>query len=113
MTIDEAMEVLYTMEEMYPKFKLTERKAKILVPNLKKMNFRKVMENLGEHVMHHPYPPQLSEIAAYEEEEVEEEEESPLAEIERWKEEAKKVTPEMKLEFQEQLEQLLREKGWN
>ena len=109
MTTDEAMEVLYTIHEMYPKFNLTERKAKLLVPNLKKMNFRGVMKKLGEHVMHHPYPPRLNEIAVYEANEGKEE--SHFTEIEQWEEEARKVTPEMRRRFREQFEKLCQKEG--
>ena len=110
MTTDEALEILKTINEMYPKFNLTKRKATILVPSLKQMDYTGVLKNLSAHVMHNLYPPILSEIAAYPQEN---KKDSPLTEIEKWEEEAKKVTPEMKQHFQSKFEKLLREKGWD
>lgn len=110
MTTDEALEILKTINEMYPKFNLTKRKAKILIPSLKQMDYTGVLKNLSTHVMHQLYPPMLSEIAAYP---PVTEKDSSLAEIEKWEEEAKKVTPEMKQHFEKQFEKLLQEKGWN
>ncbi|MCG5105181.1 hypothetical protein [Oceanobacillus alkalisoli] len=110
MTTDEAMEILNMINEMYPKFNLTKRKAKILIPSLKQMDYTGVLKNLSAHVMHQLYPPMLSEIAAYRQEN---KKDSSLTEIEKWEEEAKQVTPEMKKHFQSKFEKLLQQKGWN
>lgn len=106
MTTDQALEILRTIDEMYPKFKLTKRKAQILIPNLKHMDYTGVMKNLSDHIIHVPYPPLISEIAAYPKEA-----DTSLLEIAKWQEEAKQVTPEVKERFREQLEKLFREKG--
>lgn len=103
---EEALEVLQTINEMYPRFDLTKRKAKMLVPNLKQMDYQGVMKNLSAYIMEHPYPPMLSEIAAYQDVE-----ESHLEEMEKWQEEAKKVSPKVKEQFREQFEQLIKAKG--
>lgn len=106
MTTDEALEVLRTIDEMYPRFNLTKRKAAILIPILKEMDYTGVMKNLAEHVMHHLYPPMLSEIAAYEETPAE-----PLAEVEVWQEEADGITEELKQQLLKEVQGLLQEKG--
>ncbi|PAV27781.1 hypothetical protein CIL05_20090 [Virgibacillus profundi] len=103
---EEALEVLRTINEMYPRFNLTKRKAKVLVPNLMQMDYQGVMKNLSAYIMEHPYPPMLSEIAAYLDVE-----DSHLEEMEKWQEEAKKVSPKVKEQFQEQFEQLIKAKG--
>jgi hypothetical protein len=105
MTKEEALEILKTINEMYPRFNLTKRKAMLLIPNLQKMDYDGVMENLSAFVMDNPYPPMLSEIAAYAEDG-----DSALAEMETWQEEAKKVSPEVKERFREQFEQLVKQK---
>ncbi|OZU87642.1 hypothetical protein CIL03_16270 [Virgibacillus indicus] len=102
---EEALEVLQTINEMYPRFDLTKRKAKMLVPNLKQMDYQGVMKNLSAYIMEHPYPPMLSEIAAYGDEE-----ESHLEEMAKWQEEAKKVSPLLKEQFRQQFEQFIKGK---
>lgn len=106
MTKQEALEVLKTINEMYPRFELTKRKAVILIPNLKKMDYKGVMKNLSAFVMENPYPPLISEIAAYPDDEA-----SALEEIEQWKEEAKKVSPEMKERFKHEFQKLVEKMG--
>lgn len=101
----EALEVLQTINEMYPRFNLTKRKAKVLVPNLIQMDYQGVMKNLSAYVLEHPYPPMLSEIAAYQDIE-----ESHLEEMEKWREEAKNVSPKVKEQFREQFEQFIKAK---
>ena len=102
----EAIEVLKTINEMYPRFNLTKRKAAMLLPNLKKMDYKGVMKNLSVFVMESPYPPLLSEIAAYPDEE-----ESHLEEMEKWQEEAKQVSPEVKEQFREEFEKFVQKKA--
>lgn len=104
MTKEEAIEVLKTINEMYPKFNLTKRKAMVLLPNLKAMDYDGVMLKLSFHVMDHPYPPTLNEIASYPAEE-----NSALQEVGQWMEEAKEVSPEVKDAFQEQFKQLVQQ----
>ena len=106
MTKEEAIEVLKTINEMYPRFNLTKRKAVMLIPNLKKMDYQGVMKNLSVFVMESPYPPILSEIAAYPDDE-----DSHLDEKEKWQEEAKKVSPEMKAQFREAFQKFLETKA--
>ena len=106
MTKEEAIDVLKTINEMYPRFNLTKRKAVMLIPNLKNMDYKGVLKNLSVFVMESPYPPMLSEIAAYPEDE-----DSHLDEKENWREEAKKVSPEMKKQFREAFQKFVEEKA--
>lgn len=105
MTNQEALDVLKAINEMYPRFNLTKRKATLLIPNLKKMDYKGVMKNLSAFVMENPYPPLLSEIAAYPDDE-----ESALEIMEEWQEEAKKVNPEVKERFRQEMRQFLEQK---
>ncbi|UOR11387.1 hypothetical protein [Halobacillus amylolyticus] len=62
----EAVEVLKTISELYPtKFEMTERKARVLVPELLKMDYSAVMSRLANYAIGHPFPPTISEIAVY------------------------------------------------
>lgn len=105
MTNQEALDVLKTINEMYPRFNLTKRKAALLIPNLKPMDYDGVMANLSAYVMDHPYPPLLSEIAAYPDEG-----EANFEKIERWREEAEKVPQEVKDHFMKEMQELLERK---
>lgn len=105
MTKEEALEILKTINEMYPRFNLTKRKAMLLIPNLQNMDYPGVMNNLSAFVMDNPYPPMLSEIAAYADEG-----DTALTEVKAWQEEAKKVPPEVKERFRKQFEQLVGQK---
>ncbi|RDW19675.1 hypothetical protein [Oceanobacillus chungangensis] len=102
----EAIEVLKTINEMYPKFNLTKRKAAMLLPNLKEMDYPGVMRNLSLFIMQNPYPPMLSEIAAYPEVE-----DSHIEEMMKWHEEAEKVPPEVKKQFLEEFDKLVQKKA--
>src|SRR5699024_1665631 len=105
MTNQEALEVLKTINEMYPRFNLTKRKAAMLIPNLKPMDYDGVMANLSAYVMDSPYPPLLSEIAAYPDEG-----ESMLEKMEEWQAEAEKVPQEVKDNFRKEMQRLLQQK---
>jgi len=105
MTNQEALDILKAINEMYPRFNLTKRKATLLIPNLKKMDYKGVMKNLSAFVMDNPYPPLLNEIAAYPDEE-----ESSVTEMDTWQEEAKKVSPAVKERFREDMQKLLEQK---
>ncbi|RDW17500.1 hypothetical protein CWR48_13320 [Oceanobacillus arenosus] len=102
----EAIEVLKTINEMYPKFNLTKRKAAMLLPNLKEMDYPGVMRNLSLFIMQSPYPPMLSEIAAYPEVA-----DSHIEEMLKWHEEAEKVPPELKKQLLEAFEKLVEKKA--
>ncbi|MCL7748811.1 replicative helicase loader/inhibitor [Halalkalibacter alkaliphilus] len=65
MTNEEAAEVLLTIHEVYPSYEITERKIKILVPALLKMDLAGVMKRLNEYIMTNPWPPTISDIASY------------------------------------------------
>lgn len=65
MNRDEATEVLLTIHEIYPKFDLTERKLRVLIPTLLPMNYNGVMKKLNDHIVANPFPPTISEIAVY------------------------------------------------
>src|SRR5699024_1477624 len=105
MTNQEALDILKAINEMYPRFNLTKRKATLLIPNLKKMDYKGVMKNLSAFVMDNPYPPLLNEIGAYTDEE-----EASVTEMDRWQEEAKKVSPAVKERFRKDMQKLLEQK---
>ncbi|MRG87620.1 hypothetical protein [Salinibacillus xinjiangensis] len=47
MTYEEAVQILESITELYPKFTITEQKAQLLIPMLTKMNYRQVMAACG------------------------------------------------------------------
>lgn len=102
----EALEVLKTIAELYPRFELTERKAAILIPGLLKMDYKKVMKNLEKHVTEYAYPPTLAEIAAYPSEKNE-----ALERIEKYEREAREnpPTPEQRRMYAESMKRLFKE----
>jgi len=105
MNRNEAIDVLETIRDIYPKFNVTERKAKILLPQLTPMDYGLVMEKLSAYVAANPFPPTIAEIAAYPPEENEY-----LDRISKWREEAAQVPDGVKQSFHEQMVKLLKEK---
>lgn len=103
MTKDEALEILQNIQEMYPSFGLTKRKAIILIPNMLEMEYSGVMKNLSTYAMKYPNPPMLDTIAAYPREEDE-----ALKKIKQWNEEAKKVPQHVRDEFAVKFKALLK-----
>ncbi|RLL43914.1 hypothetical protein D8M04_13500 [Oceanobacillus piezotolerans] len=100
----EAVEILETISEFYPTFELTKRKAKVLISHLLLMDYEGVKNNLIIYIAKSPYAPKLSDIAVYPPE--------PNMHLEKWKkweEEAKKVPEEVKQNFREQFDKLLKE----
>lgn len=103
---DQALEILRTINELYPRFELTERKIKALLPQLEKMDYDRVVTRLNEYMVSNPFPPTLADIAAYAPKENEH-----LKKMEHWKAEAAKVPEEKKQEFRNKLQQLIKDKG--
>lgn len=95
MTKEEAVEILQTIQEMYPDFGLTKRKAIVLIPNMLDMDFKGVMQNLSIYAMKFPNPPYLQSIAAYPKEE-----DKTLQQVQQWQEEAKLVPQEVRDAFE-------------
>lgn len=107
MTYEEAIEVLETISELYPnKFELTERKARILIPKLKEMDVTRVLERLADFAAEHPFPPTISEIAAYPPEKNEH-----LGKMKEWEKEAANVPEDLKHQFRDKLNELVKEKS--
>ncbi|WP_156289856.1 hypothetical protein [Oceanobacillus salinisoli] len=102
MTKEEAFDVLDAIQEFYPSVKLGERKIRVFIPQLLKMDYEGVISNLNAHVISHQYAPTLTEIAAYPVEP-----NGHLEELRAWQEEAAKVPEETKRRFQEALTKLV------
>lgn len=105
MNQNQAVDVLESIDEIYPKFELTEKKVKILLPKLMEMDYDRVMKRLADHAAEKPFPPTLAEIAAYAPAKNEH-----LEKMKRWEEEASKVSPEKKARVAAELQELLRSK---
>lgn len=106
MTHDKAISVLETIEDVYPSFSLTKRKANLLIPLLKQMDYDGVMAKLSAFVLHHKFPPTISEIAVYPKKENEH-----IKQRDQWKKAADNVSPEIKKRFQDAMRELVTEKG--
>ena|SRR5699024_5494454 len=106
MTHEEAVSVLETIEEVYPSFSLSKRKANLLIPPLKQMDYDGVMARLSEFIVHHKFAPTIAEIAVYPKKENEH-----LKQRDQWKKAADNVSPEIKKRFQDAMRKLVTEKG--
>jgi len=106
MNRNQALEILQMINEIYPKFNLTERKVEIMLPELEKMDYERVKTRFSEYMTTSPFPPTLADLAAYAPEE-----NKTLKQMEQWRKEAEKVPAEVKLQFREKMQQLIREKG--
>lgn len=102
----EAIQVLETIRDIYPKYEVSKKKAQMLIPQLKQMDHELVMERLSAHLATCPYPPTITEIAAYPAESNDH-----LEEIKRWRTEASKVPNEIKQVFHQQMIKLIEEKA--
>lgn len=103
---NQAIEILETINELYPRFELTERKIEIMVPQLEKMDYPRVMARLNEHIVNNSFPPTLAEIAAYAPPKNE-----TLEKMKQWKKEAAEVPLEVKEKFREEMKKLFEEKN--
>ncbi|MCA1021817.1 hypothetical protein [Halobacillus litoralis] len=102
----QAVEVLETIHELYPRnFDVTDKKMELFIPQLKKMDYKGVMRKLSDFATKHPYPPTLAEIAVYPPQKNE-----ALEKMRRWEEEAKQVPEETKQAFRKKLNQLIEAK---
>jgi len=105
MNRQEAIHVLETIKNVYPKYDITKEKAKMLIPKLLSMHYPCVLERLAQHVAKHPYPPTISEIAVYETKR-----NTQLETLKKWREEAAHVPVELKETFHKQMLHVIREK---
>lgn len=106
MTHEEALDVLETISELYPHFELTKKKAQLLLPQLKKMDYKRVIDKLAAYVSTNPFPPTIADIAAYPPSNNDH-----LEKMKEWQREASKVPIETKRRFQEHIRQLMKEKS--
>ncbi len=103
---NQALEILRTINDVYPRFDLTDRKIKALLPQLERMDYERVMAKFSNYMISSPYPPTLADIAAYAPKE-----NKHLEKMKAWEEEAAKVPDETKRQFREKLKQLVMEKN--
>lgn len=106
MTHNEAVSVLEAIEEVYPSFSLSKKKAQILIPALKQMDYDGVMARLSEFVMNHKYAPTISEIAVYPKRKNDH-----IEQRHKWRKAADNVSPDIKKRFHDSLRKLVIEKG--
>lgn len=61
----EVIHILTIIESVYPQFKINDEMVLMWLKLLKEMDFNLVMERLTAHMTKHPFPPVISEIAAF------------------------------------------------
>ncbi|MCA0970828.1 hypothetical protein LCM20_09520 [Halobacillus litoralis] len=106
MNKNEAIEVLETITELYPrKFEITERVAKMLIPKLLEMDYSGVMNKLSDFAVKSPFPPTIAEIAVYEPEA-----NKHLDQMKAWEAEAADVSDEVRSIFLKKLNALAKGK---
>lgn len=106
MNREQALEILEMIDEVYPQFELTERKVEIMLPELEKMDYKRVKARFSEYMTQNPFPPTLAEISAYAPPE-----NKALEKMERWQREAEQVPDEVKQRFRQKMQQLIQEKS--
>lgn len=99
----EAINVLKTIKEIYPKYDICKKKASILIQELLPMDYSLVLGRLAKHVATHPFPPTISEIAAYSEQR-----DDQINKLKKWRQEAEEVPPELREPFYQQMLELMR-----
>ncbi|SES62096.1 Loader and inhibitor of phage G40P [Oceanobacillus limi] len=106
MNRQEAIDILETIKELYPKFEVTKRKVKMLIPQLEQMEYRLVMDKLAAYVAKSPFAPTIADIAAFPPKE-----NAYLDKMNKWQKEAAAVPEDMKLRFRNELIRLVKEKA--
>lgn len=102
----EAIHVLETIKDVYPRYDISKKKAGILIKELVLMDYTRVMEKMSKHVATHPYPPTIREIAGYSEKHNED-----LTRLKEWREQVQDVPLDFKQVFHEQMRQLIKDKS--
>ncbi|CAM3778573.1 replicative helicase loader/inhibitor [Alkalicoccus chagannorensis] len=100
----QAVAVIDTIMQLYPRAEFTEKKIEILIAALQKMDYKGVMKNLEAYVAEKPYPPTVAEIASYPPEPNEH-----FKKQQEWEREAAKVPQEKKEEFRRKMKQAIRQ----
>ncbi|MBP2242913.1 hypothetical protein J2Z40_003495 [Cytobacillus eiseniae] len=78
----EVIQVLATIESVYPQFKISDETVLMWLKVSKEMDYKLVMEKLSAHIASNRFPPVLAEIAAFRETD------NPfLQQIKRWEQE--------------------------
>lgn len=98
---DQVVELFRLIKSFYPNFEVSSEKVDAWHRIMKKMDFDRVVAKLEQHAAEKPFPPTIAEIAAYAPEE-----NKHLEQIQKWREEAAKVSPEVKERFRKELERL-------
>ncbi|WP_102272190.1 replicative helicase loader/inhibitor [Cytobacillus massiliigabonensis] len=65
----EVIQVLATIESVYPQFKISDEMVLMWLSVSKRMDFKLVMQKLAAYIAKHPFPPVLAEIAVFQEKE--------------------------------------------
>ncbi|WP_138416622.1 hypothetical protein [Aquibacillus sediminis] len=104
MTYEEAVEILETIHEVYPNFTISERKVRILIPQLKQMDYQGVLAKLSTYVGQNPFAPTLADIAVYPPKE-----NHYLHQMKNLRKQTRRVPEETKRNFQLQMQQLIKE----
>lgn len=99
----EAIHVLRTIKEVYPKYDICKRKASMLIQELLPMDYTLVLRRLAKHVATHPYPPTISEIAVYSRKR-----DNQVEKLAKWREQAQDVPLELRETFHKQMLELIR-----
>jgi hypothetical protein len=106
MTRQEAIDVLETIRSVYPKFDISKKKAKLLIPQLEKMDYAGVMDKFSAFIATYPYAPTIAEIAVYPKAQ-----NVYLEEMKIWEKEAAEVPEKTKETFRIAMQELLAEKS--
>jgi len=105
MNREQVKELFKLIKSVYPMFEVTSDKIDSWTRLMKKMDFERVMAKTEKHVQSNRFAPTIAEISAYPPEKNEH-----LEKMQRWKEEAAKVSPEKKKQFAKQMKQLIESK---
>ena len=80
----EVIQMLATIESVYPQFKISDETVLMWLRVAKGMDYKLVMQKLTAHIAKHPFPPALAEIAVFQEKE-----NHFLQQIEQWEQEGR------------------------
>lgn len=101
---NDVVELFKMIKSFYPNFEVSSEKVDAWHRIMKKMDYKRVVARLEQHAAENPFPPTIAEIAAYAPPKNE-----TLEQMQKWREEAAKVPPEVKEEFKRRFEKFVKE----
>lgn len=106
MTREEVKDLFMMLKSVYPMFDISTDKVNTWYGLMRDMDFKRVMAKAEQHAQSNRFAPTVAEISGYAPTE-----NTHLNKMREWEKEAANVRPEVKNEFKQKMQQLIRGKS--